>query len=256
MGPLLCCLPCGALAALTRPGCSLLHDAAEAGDEEGLRQLLAPPAEARPPLCGMRAPASPGHLTSRPCAQGQPSRHAASLNERDRDGCTPLHLAVLGGVQPAVSASHAPARSRSLMARAGHLECVKAILEAGARVSIGLESSSSLHMATCTGCFAAKEAAAAAISAVLLARGSGPYSRRVGSCPTTSPRNACCPAHLACWSRDDLGRTPLHWAALHGLVSQARLLLDAGRATAGEPYGGSLQRPALEQALLPQLGTR
>ena len=62
-------------------------------------------------------------------------------------------------------------------ALAGHLECVKLILVASARVNVGLEGSSSLHMATCVGSLKAKQEAAVALTAVLLGQGGDPYAR-------------------------------------------------------------------------------
>lgn len=116
------------------------------------------------------------------CTQAQEAIVSA-LHERDQDGCTPLHLAVLGGmciiaISVCFAASTACLSSAAL-SRAGHVECVKLILAASARTTQALEASPVLHVATCLGAHSAKQQAAFEISSLLLTHGSSLHARYV-----------------------------------------------------------------------------
>ncbi|KAL3144011.1 hypothetical protein ABBQ32_003818 [Trebouxia sp. C0010 RCD-2024] len=77
------------------------------------------------------------------------------LDTRDRDGCTPLHVAILSG----------------------SLECLKTLLEAGAGVSRLCEGSPPLHIAVSVGALPEQQAFSAAAVDLLLQHGAVPYER-------------------------------------------------------------------------------
>mmetsp|Transcript_4408 Transcript_4408/g.12711 ORF Transcript_4408/g.12711 Transcript_4408/m.12711 type:complete len:900 (-) Transcript_4408:172-2871(-) len=147
-----------------------LHDAAEAGDLEVLGRLLhvltAPLEDLDPQLVALRSGPS-----------------ALNIDDRDSDRCTPLHLAIING----------------------HLECMVALLQAGASSTIAVEGSPALHAAVVMGGLPAHRSFCLEAVPKLLTFGADPCLR------------------------DDNGRLALHWAAELGLMEVVEQLLPAYR---------------------------
>ncbi|KAK9809002.1 hypothetical protein WJX72_007747 [[Myrmecia] bisecta] len=117
-----------------------LHDAAEAGDTSALTQLLS-------------KPATDGEFN--PAAGAEESDEGPNVNERDEDGCTPLHVALLSG----------------------HVECAEVLLAAGASTRRPCEGSPPLHLATCIGGMAAQQQASLRAVQLLLQAHAPPHDR-------------------------------------------------------------------------------
>lgn len=118
-------------------------------------------------------------------AEVPPDEPRHDVNLKDDNNCTPLHLAILNG----------------------HLEAMRVLLQAGARVFSKCEGSLPLHMAVCTGALADREPFAVAAITLLVEHGA------------------------IVLDRDDHGRTALHWAAAGGLADVTKRLLHIGRET-------------------------
>ena len=88
----------------------------------------------------------------------------------------------------------------------GHLDCAQLLLEAGADVNMGIEGSPPMHLAVCAGALPGRGGDATATAALRLL--------------------AAFPALASPYSRDDNGRTPLHWAAHHGLEGAIGALFE------------------------------
>jgi ankyrin repeat protein len=111
--------------------------------------------------------------------------------------------------------------------RAGHLDAMQVLLDAGARATAKCEGSPALHMAACVGSHPEHAAFAPLAVELLMQHGVVPYDR------------------------DDHGRTALHWAAAYGLPAVAEpLLAAAARFAAEQPPAGAADG---EDAPLPAL---
>ena len=119
-----------------------------------------------------------------------------NVSERSRRRCRrPL---------PLTSSQSLPLPPLKLLFPPGHLPCAQLLLKAGADVNMGIEGSPPMHLAVCAGALPGRggDAAAAAALKLLAAALASPYSR------------------------DDNGRTPLHWAAHHGLEKSIEALFE------------------------------
>lgn len=187
-------------------GAFALHAAAEAGDEEALRALLAP----RKPKGDGREGDDDEQEDGGDDGDGDGENEDADakpkkdkdfdpeadsgdeeeddedldLNERDDDGCTPLHLALMNG----------------------HAGCARLLLEGGAEAFVTLEHSTPLHVAVSSGSLPGNEAFVHDAVAALIEQ------------------------EALVDATDDFDRTPLHLACMYGLEGAARQLLDAGGA--------------------------
>jgi len=93
----------------------------------------------------------------------------------------------------------------TLPTKTGHLPCTQLLLEGGADVNMGIEGSPSMHLAVCAGALPGRGGDAMATAAL----------RLLSTLSQASP-----------YSRDDNGRTPLHWAAHHGLEGAIGALFE------------------------------
>ncbi|KAL4440406.1 hypothetical protein ABPG75_003407 [Micractinium tetrahymenae] len=237
-----------------------LHDAAQAGDAELIRQLLTPPPEAKlPPADDM---ADPTDILARYAAEVA-APQLPNPDRRDYQKCTPLHVALLHG----------------------QLEAARALLECGASAGVACEGSPPLHIAVCVAAHPSKRAFAEAAVALLLQHAADPYERddngrtalhwaaqldflpaarallaaakqkqeqlqaeqqaaaaaigadvaaAVAAAPGASPDSVPPPLEVF---QDKHGCTALHLAARQGHVASVQLLLKAAAAAA--PAGGS-----------------
>lgn len=179
-----------------------LHDAAEAGDVERLRDMLARLASQREAL------ASNGGMISEPMID---------LDERDDDGCTPLHVALL---------------SRSL-------PCVELLLEAGAEVRYACEGSPVVHIALSVGSIPSSRTFALGAVRVLVARGASARAlddrhRTTLHLAALHGLDECCSVLLENGAvdvvniQDREGRTALHAASAARSEELLQLLLTHG----------------------------
>ncbi|KAI8112161.1 hypothetical protein M9434_003485 [Picochlorum sp. BPE23] len=179
-----------------------LHDIVEQGDVDALTALLTPPAPA--PIVAPEmiengiglmgdvsmVPAEPSGMDGVPglgnvgVVEPGPT---VDLNARDRDGCTPLHVSILYS----------------------KLDCMKILLEKGARVVQKLEGSLPLHMAV-------------QVSSLDHVQR---HQKEFG----VEAINLLVEYGCIILDRDDHGRTPLHWAASFGLLDECVRLVEIGQ---------------------------
>ncbi|PSC72014.1 histone deacetylase [Micractinium conductrix] len=129
-----------------------LHDAAQAGNADLLRQLLTLPPEAAKPAEDELAGLDP--ILARYVAEAN-APQLPDPDQRDSQDCTPLHVALLYG----------------------QLEAARALLECGASVEVACEGSPPLHVAACVAAHAHRRQFAEAAVAMLLRFGADPYER-------------------------------------------------------------------------------
>ncbi|KAL4431738.1 hypothetical protein ABPG77_002954 [Micractinium sp. CCAP 211/92] len=126
-----------------------LHDAAQAGNADLIRQLLTPPPETKLPSADDMA-----DILARYAAEVA-APQLPNPDRRDFQKCTPLHVALLHG----------------------QLEAARALLECGASSTVPCEGSPPLHVAVCVSAHPDKRAFAEAAVALLLQHGADPYER-------------------------------------------------------------------------------
>lgn len=177
---------------------SELHNAVEDGNVDLVETLLKPPEVVQPDE-------AEGHgMFVLPVEQ---QKILTEVNARDGDSCTPLHVSILYA----------------------QLDCMKILLERGARVHQKLEGSLPLHIAV----------QAASLNHVREAN------------PLYGVEAIRMLVEYGCivLDRDDHGRTPLHWAASFGLLKEAEELLAIGKnIIAKGESGASLEENPFDEA--------
>ncbi|GBG00204.1 hypothetical protein Rsub_12985 [Raphidocelis subcapitata] len=183
-----------------------LHDAAEAGDADLLRQLLdARRAQLQAAFAegeeeeeggGAADMETDAEAAEEAAALASARRRVVQaaiaadplLNLKDSNECTPLHLAIING----------------------HVECARALIAAKARLATACDGCPPLVMAVCTAAVEGRRAAALELVQLLLGAGADVLQR------------------------DDMDRTALHWAAEVALTGAIPPLLAAGAAAVAE----------------------
>lgn len=167
--------------------CSELHNAVQNGDVERVETLLKPHGitDAIQDTVEAATPGDPVDFVVP--IENQQQRILAEVNARDGDECTPLHVSILYA----------------------QLDCMKIVLERGARIHQKLEGSLPLHIAVQVASLdhVRDEDAMFGVEAISMLVEYG----------------------CIVLDRDDHGRTPLHWAASLGLVQETERLVKIGK---------------------------
>ena len=160
--------------------CSELHDAVEIGDVDRVETLLKPPEVVQPD-----GTEGEGHgMFVLPVEQ---QKIHTKVNIRDVDECTPLHVSILYA----------------------QLDCMKVLLERGARVHQKLEGSLPLH--------------------VVVQVASLNHVKETNPMFGVEAIRMLVEYGCIVLDRDDHGRTPLHWAASLGLLQETEQLIAIGK---------------------------